>query len=174
MATYSIKLVEHADYKPAQEQSIQAAVKQVFDRAFDGTADAVVVAWGSGTSADNLVVHFVPDVDHSYLKQRWPNANINPMAGGHTYTGDRPLAGTEVYRKRNGTLFHPIILSFTVFHEAMHNLFPFQTTAFVHELDGGGKAAGLANAHYSVETEMTIHNKELIRQGFSVKSPQYL
>jgi hypothetical protein len=166
--------VDRAGYTPTQEQSIKAAVKKVFDEAFDGTADGVVVAWGSGTSSDNLVVHFVPDVDHSYLKKKWPDANINPIAGGHTYTGDRPLAGTEVYRKRNGTLFHPNILSFTVFHEAMHNLFPFQTTAFVHELDGGGEAAGLANAHYNVDTKMTDHNKELIQQGFSSKNPQYL
>jgi hypothetical protein len=44
----------------------------------------------------------------------------------------------------------------------------------VHELDGGGEAAGLAAAHYSLRTQMTDHNKQLIRQGFSVKNPQYL
>jgi hypothetical protein len=61
----------------------------------------------------------------------------------------------------------------TVFHEAMHNLLPYHGADFVHKLDGGDEAAGMA-AVYSLKSQMTQHNKELIRHGFSVKNPQLL
>jgi hypothetical protein len=117
-----------------------------------------------------LVVHFVPDREHSYIKQKWPDANIILEAGGHTYTGARPMSASEVYRKRDGGDFHFGSYAATVFHEAMHNLYPFQNADFVHKKDGTGLAAPI----YSRHTQMTDHNKELIRQGFAVKNPQYL
>ncbi len=174
MARYSVKLVDRAGFTTADEHSIQVAVQKKFDEAFNGTSDGVLVSWGMANPNDNLVVHFVADREHSYIKQRWPNANIAEEAGGHTYTGARPLSATEVYRKRDGGDFHFGSYAATVFHEALHNLFPFQTTNFIHKLDGGGEAAGLAAAIYSRHTRMTEHNKQLIRQGFSVKNPQYL
>ena len=61
-----------------------------------------------------------------------------------------------------------------MFHEALHNLYPYQTTDFIHKLDGGGEAAGLAAAEYSFRTKMTEHNKELMRRGFATKNPQYI
>jgi hypothetical protein len=174
MAKYIVKLVDHANWNDGNKHGIEVAVQEKFDEAFEGTSDGVDVSWGTGADTDNYVVHFVPDRDHSYLKQKCPRAVINEEAGGHTYTGDRPLSGTEVYRTIHGSQYPYKGYALTVFHEALHNLFPFQTTAFVHELDGGGEAAGLAAAHYSLRSRMTDHNKELIRQGFSVKNPQYL
>jgi hypothetical protein len=174
MAKYTVKLVDHAAWSPHDQFGIQKAVQKRFDEAFDGTPDSVDVSWVVATPNDNLVVHFVPDRDHSYLKVRWPQANINPRAGGHTYTGDRPLSGTEVYQTRQGDRFPYASYAATVFHEALHNLYPFQTVDFIHKLDGGGEAAGLAAPEYSFRTKMTEHNKELIRRGFSIKNPQYL
>jgi hypothetical protein len=106
MAKYIVKLVDRADLSDVQRHSIQVAVQKKFDEAFEGTSDGVDVSWGTGTPNDNYVVHFVPDRDSSYLKKKWPRAVINEEAGGHTYTGNKPLAGTEVYRRRHGAQFH--------------------------------------------------------------------
>ena len=173
MATYIVKLVDHADYTEQQKNSVSIKVQEIFDKAFVGDPNDVNVVWGSGNQSDNYVVHFVPDVDNSYLKQTWPDANIDPDAGGHTHTHGS-LAGTEIYRKRKGRQFHPKGLAVTAFHESMHNLYPYQTVDFVHRLDGGGKAAGLAAAHYGDDTPMTKRNKELVRAGLAVKNPQLL
>jgi hypothetical protein len=174
MATYSAKLVDRTGWSEADKHGIETKAQKLFDEAFQGTPDGVSVSWGNGTPSDNLVVHFVPDIPHSYLKQKWPGAIINQNAIGHTYTGERPLAGTEVYQIARGTRFPWQMYAITVFHEAMHNLFPYQSTDFVHKLDGGDEAAGMAAAVYGLRSQMTQHNKELIRQGFSVKNPQLL
>jgi hypothetical protein len=174
MARYSVKLVDRAGLSTSDEHAIQTATQKRFDEAFDGTSDGVDVSWGSGAQSDNLVVHFVADRDHSYIKQKWADANIALEAGGHTYTGARPMSASEVYRKRDGGDFHFGSYAATVVHEAMHNLYPFQSADFVHKQDGGGAAAGLAAAIYSRHTHLTEHNKELLRKGFAVKNPQYL
>lgn len=174
MAKYTVKLVDHATWSTHDQFGIQKAVQKLFDEAFNGTPDSVEVSWTVPSPTDNLVVHFVPDRDHSYLKVRWPQANINRRAGGHTYTGDRPLSGSEVYQTRQGDRFPYVSYAATVFHEALHNLYPFQTVDFIHKLDGGGEAAGLAAPEYSFRSKMTDHNKELMRTGFSVKNPQYI
>jgi hypothetical protein len=174
MATYSAKLVDRTGWSEAEKHGIETKAQKLFDEAFQGTPNGVSVSWGDGTPSDNLVVHFVPDIPHSYLKQKWPGAIINQNAIGHTYTGERPLAGTEVYQIARGSRFPWQMYAITVFHEAMHNLFPYQSTDFVHKLDGGDDAAGMAAAVYGLKSVMTQHNKELIRQGFSVKNPQLL
>jgi hypothetical protein len=173
MAQYIVKLVNRADLSDEQKHSVQNAVQKKFDEAFEGTSDGVNVSWGDGSVNDNYVVHFVPDVDNSYLRKKWPRADIDPEAGGHTHSHG-PLSGTEVYRRRNGRQFHASEYALTVVHESMHNLYPRQTKDFVHEMDGGGEAAGLAAAHYSLKSKFTDHNKQVIQKGFSVKNPQYL
>jgi len=174
MSKYIVKLVDRADFSTADEHSIEVATQKRFDEVFNGTSDTADVSWGSGDANDNLVVHFVPDRDHSYIKQKWPQANIALEAGGHTYTGARPMSATEVYRKRDGGDFHFGSYAATVVHEAMHNLYPYKGSDFVHQQDGGGAAAGLAAATYSRHTALTQHNKELLRTGFATKNPQYL
>jgi hypothetical protein len=98
MARYVVKLVDRTSFSAADEHAIQVATQKRFDEAFKDTADSADVSWGSGTPNDNLVVHFVPDREHSYIKQKWPDANIILEAGGHTYTGARPMSASEVYR----------------------------------------------------------------------------
>jgi hypothetical protein len=175
MARYTAKLVDRTGWSDADKHGIQLHVQRKFDEAFEGTADSVDVSWGAGTPEDNLVIHFVPDIPHSYLKQKFPDAVINPMDGGYTNTSQKPLSGTEIYQTVQGNRNWPWeTRSMIVFHESLHNLFPFQPARFVHDLDGGGEAAGYAAAIPKLAYGMTQHNKELMRQGFSVKNPQLL
>lgn len=175
MAIYTAKLVDRTGWSAADQHGIEVQVQKKFDEAFAGTQDSVTVSWGGGTPQDNLVIHFVPDIAHSYLKQLFPNAVINPDDGGYTNTSQRPKSGTEIYQTVRGIRNWPWeTRAMIVFHESLHNLFPFQSSNFVHMLDGGGAAAGYAAAKPRLSYGMTQHNKELMRQGFSVKNPQVL
>jgi len=175
MARYIAKLVDHAvGLTAAQSHFVEVAAGKLFDQAFEGTSDGVDVSWGTGNSNDNLVVHFVMDREHSFLKVKWPQANIDVAAGGHTYVqAAGPISGTEIYRQRGGANLPHHSYPISIFHEALHNLFPGWSIDQMHMLDGGGDAAGMAAAHYNVNTPMTEHNKQLMRQGFSVKNAQY-
>ncbi len=170
MANYSVKLVDHTD--PSSLQTFKGGVKRLtqerFSEAFNGTSDSVTVSWGQGTQADNVVIHFVKDRDHSYIRAtKWPNAKILPIAGGHTHT-EGSLACTELYEEVGGKRQHVAELGVLAFHETLHNLFPFWTEDEMHNT--GGLAAKKVGPH----VEMTSRNKEMMRQGFSVKNPQWL
>jgi hypothetical protein len=166
MTLYSVKLVDHRSSNTLETTTICNSVKRVLGLAFVGTRDGISVLWGTGSEGDNLVLHFVEDIEHSYLRETWPNMSVHPRAGGHTHVSGS-LAGTELYRttpsgpqtlRRYGAL---------AFHEALHNLFPFrgdQHTAF-----GGGIAA--ANIP---DMDPNDANKAFLRQGFSVRNPQLL
>lgn len=175
MAVYTAKLVDHTDAKSLQifKSGIQRLAKEYFDKAFDGTSDSVAVSWGSGTTADNLVVHFVLDLANSYIRQKWPKARIDSAAGGHTHS-EGSLSCTEIYENIAGRRQHVRQLGVLVFHEALHNLLPAWSIDAMHNLDGGGAAAGLAAAVVGPDSKMTDHNKELIRRGFSSKNAQVL
>lgn len=166
MAIYSVKLVDHRNSTSAETAAICASIARVMGLAFVGTSDSVSASWGIGTASDNLVLHFVTDIVHSYLRQTWPKMTVDPNAGGHTHTHGS-LAGTELYRTRPTG---PITLrryGALAFHEALHNLFPLrgdQHTAF-----GGGIAA--ANIP---DADPNDANKAFLRQGFSVRNPQLL
>jgi hypothetical protein len=73
----------------------------------------------------------------------WSRASIRTWRA-YLY-GDRPFAGTEIYQTIDGQRYWPWkMYAGLAFHEALHNLFPYQTTDFVHLLDGGGDKGGLA------------------------------
>ena len=166
MTTFAVKLVDHRDSDSKETAEILKSVQRVFGLAFTGTSDSVNVSWGTSTDQDNLVIHFVEDIAHSYLRQTWPKMDVNPKAGGHTHTHGK-LSGTELYRttpsgrirlRRYGTL---------AFHEALHNLFPNrgdQHTAF-----GGGIAAATIP-----DMDPNDENKAWLRKGFSVRNLQLL
>jgi hypothetical protein len=97
MATFSVKLVDHRGSTHAETTAIGATVVRVMGLAFVGTRDGVNVSWGSGTASDNIVLHFVEDIAHSYLRQTWPQMRVDQNAGRHTHTHGS-LAGTELYR----------------------------------------------------------------------------
>jgi hypothetical protein len=167
MATYSVKLVDHRNSTSAETSAIGASIQRVMGLAFVGTSDSISVSWGAGSKSDNLVLHFVEDIAHSYLVVKWPNMKKpDPNAGGHTHTHGS-LAGTELYRTRPAGPIHFHRYGALAFHEALHNLFPFrddQHTAF-----GGG----IASATIPDAAPNDV-NKAFLRQGFSVGNPQLL
>jgi hypothetical protein len=101
----------------------------------------------------------------------WPNTNIAPNAGGHTHQHGR-VSGSEFYKYQwvdgHQKLLNPQSCMIMVGHEAMHNLLPGWTTADLHANGGGG----IALSH--PQLPMTDKNRELLRRGFSVKTPQLL
>jgi hypothetical protein len=131
------------------------------------------VSWGTGTQLDNVVIHFVEDRGHSYILQKWPKAIIKPEAGGHTHCHGA-LSCTELYESVGGQRQHVRQLGVLAFHETLHNLFPYWTEAEMHNLDGGGEAAGLAAERVGPHSKMTDRNKEMLRRSFSLKNPQCL
>ena len=166
MTTYSVKLVDHRNSTSAETAAICASIKRVMGLAFVGTRDGIDVSWGVGSARDDLVLHFVEDIAHSYLRQTWPTMRVDPRAGGHTHTHGS-LAGTELYRTTPAGALPPRRYGALAFHEALHNLFPHrgdQHTAF-----GGGLAA--ANIP---DIDPNDTNKAFLRQGFSVRTPQLL
>ena len=64
-------------------------------------ADVVNARWVSQSPASgeqDLVIHWVPDRDHSYLRSKWPSTRIAQNAGGHTNT-QGSITGSEFYRR---------------------------------------------------------------------------
>ena len=166
MALYIVKLVDHRNSTSAETLGVSNSIKRVFGLAFVGTSDGVNVLWGTGGQGDNLVLHFVEDIAHSYLRQTWPNMTVDPQAGGHTHTHGS-LAGTELYRTRPSGPISLHRYGALAFHEALHNLFPFRSDQ--HTAFGGGVAA----AHIP-DIDPNDANKEFLRRGFSVRNPQLL
>ena len=178
MATYTVKIVDHT--KSDELQKYKGGIKRIaqerFDEAFADTPDTVTVSWGNGTEKDDLVMHFVRDVGHSFIRTKWPKARIAPNAGGHTYCADK-MSCSEIYEYLNDDSRQRqqvTLAGIAIFHEALHNLLPGWTIEEMHNLDGGGEKAGLAAARYNVHSKMTERNKELIRRGFSIKTRQCL
>lgn len=167
MTTFTVKLVDHRESTSHETSGIQKSIERVFGLAFDGTSDQVSVSWGSGDAADNLVIHFVEDIAHSYLLTKWPKMKKpDPEAGGHTHSHGSQ-SGTELYRKRPSGKIHLSQYGVLAFHEALHNLFPFRDD--VHTNMGGG----IASAHIPNE-DPNDENKQWLRRGFSGKNPQLL
>jgi hypothetical protein len=178
MAAYTVKIVDHT--KSEEFQKYKGGIKRIaqerFDEAFGDTPDTVTVSWGNGTEKDDVVVHFVQDVAHSYIKSKWPKAKIAANAGGHTYITEKKSC-SEIYEYLNSDSKQRqqvAIAGISIFHEALHNLFPGWTIDEMHNLDGGGEKAGLAAEKYNSHSQMTDRNKEMIRRGFSFKTRQWL
>ena len=82
MTVYSVKLVDHRNSTGHETARICHSIARVMGLAFVGTSDSVNVTWGAGGTSDNLVLHFVEDIAHSYLRQTWPSMRVDPNAGG--------------------------------------------------------------------------------------------
>jgi hypothetical protein len=80
MATYTVKIVDHtkSDELQKYKEGIKRIAQERFDEAFKDTSDTVTVSWGDGTEKDDLVMHFVQDVAHSFIRTKWPKARIDP------------------------------------------------------------------------------------------------
>ena len=100
MAIYSVKLVDHSGSSTSDAAAICASIVRVMGLAFVGTSDSLTITWGTGSASDNLVLHFVTDIAHSYLRGTWPGMTVDPNAGGHT-----PVTARR--RARNSTALRP-------------------------------------------------------------------
>jgi hypothetical protein len=172
VATYSIKLVDHTNSTDGFKARLRTQIQTLFDQVFNGTSNTATVAWGSGSSTDSAVLHFVDDIGSSYIQAQWPGADIRSDAGGHTRTRGS-VTGSEFYKHDviNGrrSIMHDIGYAKIVFHETLHNQFPGWSAADIHGPQGGG---GLALIH--PQLPMTVKNIELMRRGLSVKNAQLL
>jgi hypothetical protein len=177
MANYTTKLVDRTSGTSSNLlKAIQDDTQSLFDEVFAGTTLQVAVSWGTATDKDNYVVHFVEDKTpaNSYLLRRWPQTTIDPAAGGHTHTSGA-MSGSEVYKfgdvsrtQHRGMGYAKLIL-----HEFFHNQFPFVKDD-VHGPWGGGGLAAAVPVLFAPPDRINQRNKELIRRGFSVKTPQLI
>ena len=167
MASYSVKLVNHTRTSDRLKESIKKHLQDFFDQVFDGTSDQAAVDWGAGAASDALVLHFVEDVDHSYLSEKWPGNDIRADAGGHTRTRGK-ITGSEFYYRSGGRPLHDVSYAKLAFHEALHNQLGW-SNADLHGPKGGG---GLAAS--PPQLPMTDKNKELMRRAIAIKNQQLL
>jgi hypothetical protein len=131
MPEISITLVDHTtDTRDSLKVLIQKHLADIFaDLLFsDSEATVVNTRWTSGSPGagdQDLVLHFVEDIAHSYVQAQMPGGPINPVDGG--VTRPRPdKTGSEFYKfpfiggKR--TRFHALGYAKLAAHEAMHNM----------------------------------------------------
>src|SRR5262245_433643 len=98
MANFSIKLVDHtAKSVDKWKAGITTEIQALVDACLDGTNDTASVLWGTASPSDNLVLHFVFDVDNSYVQQKLPGKALEEHIGGHTRT-QKGVTGSEIYK----------------------------------------------------------------------------
>jgi hypothetical protein len=169
MANFTVKLVDHTSSSDNLKKRLQTAIQSLFTQVFQGTSDGATVSWGDSDPSDTLILHFVPDIDGSYIEAQWPGAAIRGDAGGHTRTRNH-VTGSEFYK-------HMVIsgkLSMVkddaygrlAFHESLHNRTGLGNTE-LHGQNGGG---GLATSPPG--KMLTDKNKEMMRQGLARSVPQ--
>jgi hypothetical protein len=173
MATFSIKLVDHTLHSSdTWRAGITKKIQELFDVCLSGTGDSAFVQWGTSSQSDNLVLHFVFDVDNSYVQQKLPGAALGETIGGHTRT-QKGETGSEIYKfsgpKGNRTSSKYVGYAKLAMHEFMHNLFPGWSEGDMH-----GKAGGGGFAASPPQLPPTEKNKELLRRGLAVKNKQLL
>lgn len=172
MTIYQVKLVNHARATQRLQTSIQANLQDLFKQAFDGSSDSALVGLGTGTPNDSIVIHIVDDIASSYIQQQMKGSSIRVDAGGHTRTVGN-VTGSEIYLRMDFGGHRSMVAdreyARLAFHEALHNQFPAWSNADMHGPPGGGGLAG------AIPREpMTQINKDLMRRGIAIKTPQLL
>jgi hypothetical protein len=131
-------------------------------------ADVVNARWVSQSPASgeqDLVIHWVPDRDHSYLRSKWPSTRIAQNAGGHTHTHGS-MTGSEFYRRP--TLKTPSAYAIIAAHEAIHNI----TGLSNLQLHGQMGVAGDANG--PPHLPVTDNDRTLVQAGMRRGLPDQL
>jgi hypothetical protein len=175
MANYSVKVVDHTGSQADWLKGLCKAIEDLFNKCLEGTSDTVTVTSGTGQQSDNLILHFVENVDQSFIQQKMPGgAALKPTLAGHTRTRGKKTC-TEFYKfilfpgetARRPARYEGYAK--TAVHESLHNLFPGWSEDDMHGGPGGG---GLAASPPRLPP--TQKNKELIRKGLSIKNDQFL
>jgi hypothetical protein len=170
MTTYLVKLVDHTKSEQKWLEGLRVKIEGIFKECFDKTSDSVTVTWGLGSPTDNLVLHFVSDVDSSYIEAKMKGKSLGNHIGGHTRTRGN-MTGSEIYKYAGADRSQYTYTGYAkiALHEALHNLFPGWSEADMHGTAGG---AGVASS--PPKLPLTDKNKELFRKGFAVKNGQLL
>src|SRR5437879_4397506 len=166
MANYSIKLCDHTGSPNTVTQGIESALQQFFTRTFSGTSDKATVGWGKGSASDDIVLHFVADVAHSYIVQVMARPpKISPLVSGHTSSRNHRIC-SEFYKTVtiHGTsqTLSGLRYAKLAYHESLHNVFPAWTE---QDLMGHG---GLADT--PVGPDLNQWDIDTMRRGISTKS----
>ena len=136
------------------------------------TSDVTVVnvRWMSYSPAkgdQDLVIHWVPDRDKSYLRQKWPSTIIDKDAGGHTNADPQGKTwGSEFYR--HPRLKTPLAYAVMAAHEAMHNITRFNNL----QLHGQGGLAGDKGG--TPHLPVTDNDRKLVQAGMQQGLPDQL
>jgi hypothetical protein len=165
MPGITITLVDHTQDTSQDHESYKAQILHEFANIFSdllsSSSDPTVVnvRWLSQSPQagdQDLVVHWVQDQDHSYLRTKWSTVSINPAAGGHTYN-DGVMVGSEFYRRPR--LRTALAYAKIAAHEAMHNI----TRLGNHALHGQMGLAGDAGG--TPQLPVTTNDRSLVQAG---------
>ena len=169
MADYRIKMINRTSLSEGQVQPICAALQAFYSQVFQGTSDGAVVQVGTGAPGDNIIIHLVEDVGHSYIQQVMPGTALRPMIAGHTRER-RGTVCTEIYRRvliRDTVReLPPLRYAETAFHESMHNVDPDATEEQINQTGGLGSNP--------IGHTLTDDNKTWIRSKITTHRRQQL
>lgn len=172
MTNFTVTLVDHGTGSTEEwRKGLRDKIQELFNECIPPTSvHRVGVAWGTGAKTDNLILHFVEDVDQSYIQKKMPGAALKEHIGGHTRTR-KNVTGSEFYRlvgkKGERAQYKYIAYAKVALHESLHNLFPAWSEDDMHGAAGGG---GLASS--PPQLPPTEKNKELLVRGFSIRNEQ--
>jgi hypothetical protein len=171
MTNFTVTLVDHATgANDKWRQGLRQEIQDLFDLCVPPTSvHRVLVAWGNGSKTDNLVLHFVEDVEHSYIQAKLPGKALKEYIGGHTRTSGK-VSGTEFYRmvgmKNARAQYKYNAYAKIAVHESLHNLFPGWSEDDMHHHGGGGLAES------PPQLPPTDKNKEMLLRGLSIWNEQ--
>jgi len=174
MPDITVTLVDRTEATSQNHETFKAGIMSELENLLSdligSNSDITVInmRWVSQSPApgdQDLVIHWVPDRDHSYLKQKWPDTNIDLKASGHTNSKGN-TTGSEFYR-------HPKLKTAAAYaliaaHELMHNI----TRTNNHQLHGQGGLA--ADAGGTPHLPITDNDRSLVRAGMQRGLPDQL
>jgi hypothetical protein len=149
---------------------IQSELANLLGDLIGSKSDAAVVntRWvtqSPGAGDQDLVIHWVPDRDNSYLKKNWSDTKIDLRASGHTNSKGN-TTGSEFYR-------HPKLKTAAAYaliaaHELMHNI----TRTNNAQLHGQGGLAGDAGG--TPQLPITDNDRSLAQAAMKKSLPDQL
>jgi hypothetical protein len=174
MTDYNIKMINHIGIPGDRQKEIKVYLQAIFDEAFKGSNDTVLVGWGAQSESDTIRLHHVRDVAASVIvanMERPPT--LKPGIAGHTSKRGK-LVGSEFYKDVSVMHRGKLVVTMQsaektaglVFHECLHNVAPDFSEDQIAALGGYGKSPP--------ETVMTDKIREHMTTGIKTKRPQLL
>ena len=169
MVKYSVKLVDHTSGSEKLQPIIQKHLQGYFDEVFADVDDTATVTWGTAKASDTLVLHFVQDVESSYVSQKLPGNAHRADGGGFTRT-QKDVTGSEFYKlplvDGKPSQIKAIGYAKLAFHEGMHNKTGMSNTDLHGDKGGGGLASSPPHP------ALTDANKTLMREAMKKTNAQ--